>query len=233
MTLLLGGGCWPIGWSVGFLEHPYEEVVSASASRDWTRIARIEELDTTLSDRLLKLAPLQMPARRALVLPVGDRWTAHITNSCDGGDSASWVGHLSRQFGCHGVIATHVPVGQHVYPCTQFALLGPAGSPPLYYMRMVAVGVAHRGKWLFELAGEQLPFEEPAAYEHHQTSQRFTRPMLIRYLAALGICADDASAYGARGTLFDSQSDDTPRTMTLAAARAAYATQIVRGGCGS
>lgn len=225
--MLLGGDCWPIGWSVGFVEHPYEEVISASARRDWIRSARIEELVTTLSDRLLKLAPLQMPARRALVMPAGGGWTAQITNSVDGGDSVSWVGHLSRRFGCHGVIATHVPVGQHRYPCTQFAVLGPAGSPPLYYMRTVAAGVAHRGRWQFELTGEQLPFEEPAAYEHEEISQRFTRAMLIRYLAAFGICADHPSAYGDRATLFESQPDDTVHTMTLGEARAAYATERV------
>lgn len=72
------------------------------------------------------------------------------------------------------------------------------------------------------VSGDQQPFEEPDSYLQRRKRDRFTRPMRIRYLAALGIEADDVTVYRQAGTLFESLSDYIPRTMTLAEARAAY-----------
>jgi hypothetical protein len=225
MAILFGGECWPIGWAVGFLERPYLEVVDAT--KGWNRVERFAATELPplpLSERLLRLAPLQQPPKRELLLPAGERWTAHIANSILGGDSVSWVGALSGELGCQGVIATHVPIGQYTHPCTQFELLGPNGPPSLRYIRTITAGVFDSGRWTFEVSGDQLPFEEPDAYQQRRKRDRFTRPMLIRYLAALGIHADDPQIYARAGILFESLSDYVPRTMTLSEARTAYAT---------
>jgi hypothetical protein len=85
-----------------------------------------------------------------------------------------------------------------------FELLGPDGQPPLNYIRSITAGIFDSGRWLFELHGESLPFEEPAAYDARRKRDRFPRPMLVRYLGALGIDVDDTEIYGCASTLFES-----------------------------
>lgn len=223
MTHLFGGDVWPIGWSVGFVERPYREVVAAT--RAWPRVEVFldrELLASTLRDRLLALAPLQAPHKREIVLPAGEQWTANIANSLDGGDSVSWVGYLSEVLGCQGVLATHVPRDQYPYPCTQFELLGPEGPPPLRYVRTISAGIFDSGRWSFELSGSEQPFEEADAYRARLKRDRFTRPLLIRYLSALGIHAGSPDFFGSSATLFESQNEYEPRTLTLAEVRAEY-----------
>jgi hypothetical protein len=225
MAIIFGGDCWPIGWRVGFLERPYHDVIDAM--RGWDTVERwaAEELPSSdLEARLLRLAPLQTPPKRQLVVPAGERWTAHLMNSLLGGDSVSWVGYLSGVLECQGVIASHIPIGQYPFPSTQFELLGPDGPPPLRYVRTISAGIYDSGRWSFMVSGDPQPFEEPDSYLQRRKRDRFTRLMLIRYLAALGIEADDPGIYGQSGMLFESLSDYTPRTMTLAEARAAYTT---------
>jgi hypothetical protein len=225
VAILFGGDCWPIGWKVGFLERPYREVVDAmdnwETAETWTP-AKLQPSD--IGQRLLRLAPLQAPAKRELVIPAGDRWTAHLTNDLLGGDSGSWVGHLSSVLACQGVVATHIPVGQYRFPCTQFELLGPEGRPPLNYIRTISAGILDEGRWRFDADGDPLLFEETEAYKERRIRDRFTRPMLIRYLRAIGIDADDPAIFGREGTLYESQADYTPRSMDLDAAREQYAT---------
>jgi hypothetical protein len=226
MAVLLGGSAWPVGWTVGFVERPYSEVVEATA--DWSREERfaVRKLRPgSLAQRLAHLEPLQTPPKRELLVPVGTSWTAQVVNCLLGGDSVSWVGHLTSELSCHGVLATHVPVGQYPFPATQFEYLGPEGEPPLHYIRTVTAGIFDSGRWLFEAHGAQLHFEETAAYQERRKRDRFTRPMLVRYLAALGIPVDEPSRYGVAGTLFESRARYKPRTLTVEQARAEYATR--------
>lgn len=58
-------------------------------------------------------------------------------------------------------------------------------------------GLFDSGRWSFEARGQEQPFEDPEAYGSKAVRERFTRPMLLRYLSALGIDADTASDYGA------------------------------------
>jgi hypothetical protein len=63
-------------------------------------------------------------------------------------------------------------------------------------VRTIDCGVFDSGRWSFEARGMEQPFEEPEAYSSPRGRDRFTRPMLLRYLSALGIDADTTSAYG-------------------------------------
>lgn len=228
VAILFGGDCWPIGWQVGFLERPYHDALDGT--RSWDTAERWGETELPpldITQRLLRLAPLQLPPKRQLIVPAGERWSAHVMNSTFGGDSVSWVGCLSRRFACRGVIATHIPVGQYPFPCTQFDVLGPSGPPPLRYVRTISAGIFDSGRWSSELSGDQLAFEEVDAYQRRRIRDRFTRAMLMRYLEALGIHADDPEIYGRAGTLFESLSEYTPRTIPLPEARTAYRTSDV------
>lgn len=177
--------------------------------------------DTSIVDQLRRLPPLQQPPYRELVVATRSGWTAYFDNSILGGDPVSWVGHLSRQLNCQGVIAVHIPPEQYTFPATQFELLGPTGEEPLRYVRTVSAGIFDEGRWRFDAWGAEQPFEETAAYTRRPARDRLTRDMLLRYLAALGIDADEPSFYG-DGVLFERRAWKRPRTMTLAEARREY-----------
>jgi hypothetical protein len=167
-----------------------------------------------LLDQLLRLAPLQMPAGRELLVETSGPWTMQADNSRGGGDSVSWVGYLSEVLNCRGVIASHVPASQYPYPSTQFELLGPTGEPPLRYVRTVTAGIYDEGRWTFETRGEVQPFEDLAAYGASRIRDRFDRNLLMRYLEALGIHADDP-AFFRRGVLIEDLAGYKRWTMDL------------------
>ena len=59
---------------------------------------------------------------------------------------------------------------------------------------------AEDGRWSWHLYGEQQPFEKVDRYSERITRKRFDRDLLLEYLAAVGISADDEDFYG-RGVL--------------------------------
>ncbi len=207
------------------MQFPYADVLAATNA--WLASASpvsTELLEGSLEERVQRLEPLQTPASRQLVMPAGYQWTAHLMGNRSGGDSVSWVGHLSRELSCVGILATHIPAGQSRYPCTMFELLGPEGPPPLHYVRTITAGIFDSGRWTFELSGTQLSFEEPETYAKPRKRDRFTRPMLTRYLAAAGIDVDDPGIYGRTATLFTDAETYDSRELTIAQARALHAT---------
>jgi hypothetical protein len=210
--VVFGGPLSPVGWKVGLLEAPFAEVERAHRGwldelAGWVLRFRVKPLGPApILDHFARLDPLQTPPKRQLVVANGASWTAHFTNDHLGGDSVSWVGHLSQVLGCRGVLASHIPVGHYPYPATQFELLGPDGEPPLYYLRTVSAGVFDDGRWEFEAHGPVQPFEEP--------DRRLDRDLLLHYLGALGIEADDPAAYG-EGMLVRTRGPWRPRTSTV------------------
>jgi len=194
-ALVLGGPLSPIGWRVGFLHQPFE--VARRATLDWwTALVGVDALRLRdvpggdLLGALRLLDPLQTPPYRQLLVGSDTGWTAHFMNNHLGGDSVSWTGHLSRVLGCEAVVATHIPVGDYVYPTTGFDLLGPTGEPPLSYLRSVHAGVEARNRWTFQTRGAVQSFEAPERYGAPRVRDRLTRELLIRYLGALGIEPD-------------------------------------------
>lgn len=174
---------------------------------------------TPLSDQLMALAPLQMPARRQIIVGTTGRWTMHADNSRGGGDSVSWVGYLSGVLKCRGVIAHHVPPSQYPYPSTQFELLAPDGKPPLRYVRTISAGIYDEGRWKFLTTGAVQPFEEVERYTVRRIRDRFDRGLLVQYLDALRIRADDPRFF-TTGTLLEEGEFEHQWTATLEQARA-------------
>jgi hypothetical protein len=191
---LLGGPLSPIGWSVGFIQAPLKTV--ADAIEHWLRdLGRWYKLTQPggYPDCLHGLAPLQTPPKRELLIGM-DGWTAHLSNSIDGGDSVSTVGHITRTLNTHGVLATHKPITKVGHAATNFQLLGPTGEPPLHYIRVLAAH-AEDGRWIWDEHGRPLPFEDTSHYRRRLKRDRLTRPILITYLAALGLHVDDPAAF--------------------------------------
>ena len=195
--MVFGGGLWPLGQTVGFVE--LELAGAIEAYRTWARgwwpprpsFKRLP--DAGLVDQLQSLLPLEMPYTRRLLVAHGQRWTAIFDNSRGGGDPYPAVGELARIAGVRGVVAGHTPQEQYPYPATQFHLLGRQGE----YVRTIDCGLFDSGRWSFEARGREQPFEDLDAYGSKAVRERFTRPTLLRYLSALGIDADTASGYGA------------------------------------
>ena len=207
MNVVFGGGLWPIGWSVGFIEAGFAEV--ARAMRDWhTEIGRKEswtDVDGPLPKLLALLAPLQTPPKRELIVGTERKWSAIFDNSRLGGDPNSAVHTLSRRLARRSVVATHIPRGQYRYPSTKFVLIGDDGAS----LRTVYAGIYDEGRWLFDAYGEVQGFEEVEAYGRRLKRERLTREMLLDYLWALDIRADDPSFYG-EGALIENRDSWRP-----------------------
>jgi len=206
MNVVFGGGLWPLGWSVGYVEADLSSVAKAFSS--WMKAlrqrARVTELDGPLVDQLATLEPLEAPLTRELLVGTTGAWTAHFSNSIGGGNSWPRVSYLADQLETRWIVATHIPPHQYSLPATQLWLGGPSGDS-LGYVRTIAAGVFDEGRWTFETSGAMQPWENPDAYAAPRIQDRFTRELLLRYLHALGIDADEPSFYG-RGLRFDERS---------------------------
>lgn len=196
MNVVFGGGWWPLGWSIGFIEAPSASVVDAFTAwmRSLRRRQRVASSSAPVLDQIATLAPLEAPWTRELFVATRGQWTAHVSNSTDGGDSWPRVSYLAEQLGVRWVVACHVPQEQYAYPSTQIWFGGPDGDA-LGFVRTVAAGIYDSGGWEFIADGPVQPWEEPENYRTRLVRERFTRELLLRYLERLGIHADDASFY--------------------------------------
>jgi hypothetical protein len=93
--------------------------------------------------------------------------------------------------GCDAIEALHIPAKQYPYPATSFEITSPRAPGPLHSLRSVAAGKYDSGRWQFVATGEVQPFEETERYGAKRIRDRLDREMLVRYLATLGINADD------------------------------------------
>jgi hypothetical protein len=220
--IVFGGPLSPVGWSVGFLRAPFAKV--RLATLEWYRslaerygfVMSTVDLALGIFDALARLDPLQTPPQRELIAGSDGEWTAHFANSHLGGDSVSWVGHLSRVLECDGVLASHIPVGEYQYPSTQLTLEGPSRTS-----RTLAAGKYDSGRWEFLQAGAPLSFEQVERYSSKRIRDRFSREMLLAYLSALGIEPDRESFYRSM-TLVQREPLIPPRVSSIADTRREY-----------
>lgn len=191
----LGGSLAPLGLSVSFLRCPVDRV------RDALMTWRTDELGQNIErtgpawfpDCVSLLDPLEAPWTTELVIGCGD-WTAYLNNGIDGGDPTAAAPYLSTRLGCDCVIAMHAPAHAPGHAATQLWVLGPGGEPPLMYVRTIAAR-AEDGLWSWTTSGAVQSFETPERYEARQIKDRFDRPLLVEYLAGLGIRVDDLTTY--------------------------------------
>lgn len=218
MTVLLGGAANPMGGVVHFLEATPEAVLEAirRGPGSWKQTRTGERLDAALPTML----PFQAPWTRLLVAACGE-WTAVVNNSLHGGDSTAPGPMLSHAMGVRCAIAGRSPRYGPGHEQTQFELLGPSGEPPLMYIRSISA-TATDGRWEWFVSGDPLAFEHAERYFARRIKDRFDRDLLLTYLQALGIPADNDDAYGP-ATLLQRRFAGRGRVQTLDEARADYA----------
>lgn len=232
MRVLFGGPLAPLGWKVGFLRVPFADGLRATvewrqslAARFGQRLRVGERVEfagkTTLLETMRSLDPLQTPPKKELLVATDGEWTINLVNDHLGGDSVSWVGHLSRKLECEGIIAGHIPEGQYPFPSTSFELLGPKGAPPLRYVRTINAGKYDSGRWEFRTSGPPQSFEDTSQYSARRVRDRFDRALLIRYLAARGIEPDRPDLFRA-AVLLETEAAFPVRESSLLATRRDY-----------
>lgn len=80
VDVVFGGGLWPIGWGVAFVERPLEDV--QDRYRAWLPTWDLVRLGSAPLLRLLEhLLPLEMPYTRRLLVGTRGGWTAIFDNS--------------------------------------------------------------------------------------------------------------------------------------------------------
>jgi hypothetical protein len=215
MSVLLGGDANPLGAVVQYVRAPTEVVVAALGDR-----FVVEQVADDLVASLPRLLPFESPWSRLLVAPCGD-WTAVVNNGLYGGDNTAPTPAISRKLDAECVVASSVSRYGPGHEQTQFELFGPGGEPPLMQVRSLSAS-ATDGRWEWHESGRPLPFEQVDRYAAKRVRARFDRDMLLAYLDALGIPANDDGAYGA-ATLMQERATYDRRAMTLAEARADFA----------
>ena len=191
MTRLLGGSAGPLGWSVQYLEAPFDTVLDAIKRfrRGLGHRIRVAQ-PRPYPDVLTELLPFEAPWTRELVLPCGS-WTAYLNNFVNGGDPSAIGPALRDVLGGRHITAMHSnqPRTGPAHGGTQLWEQGPDG-----WGRTIGA-VATDGRWQWDAAGTPFPFEDLDRYTARRIRDRFDRPLLLRYLAELGIPATD-DAYG-------------------------------------
>ena len=218
MGAVFGKGLWPIGWSIGLIRLPLAPVLDWVGESE-TEADQIELGAASIDAQVAELLPMEMPYRKRLFVEVSEAWTAAFDNSRGGGDPFPVVSGIARDRLVVSILATHRDRTQSSSPATQFHLFGPSGEAPLMYVRTVDAGVFDSGRWSFRTSGQVQPFEQPARYEERSVADRFTRSMLIDYLAAVGVRPDDADEYGAGVLHVERTSWEPGWTATLEEAR--------------
>ncbi|MGO8883144.1 MAG: hypothetical protein ACLPUO_00700 [Streptosporangiaceae bacterium] len=222
MVELLGGLHSPIGWSVGWIEVPLPEVLSALVRwrRELGADLDVQDLGQCWPECLDRLDPLEAPWTTELLVSHAGTWTCYLNNDLNGRDPFPATGHLARLLQVRAVICTHQPMTPAGHASTQFQLLGPDGEPPLTYRRTIAAH-AQDGRWSWDECGQRLAFEQPHRYSARRIRERLDREMLAAYLTAMGIAVDDDAAY-AGAALVRQHVTWATRSQTLAQAKASW-----------
>jgi hypothetical protein len=189
---------------IGFLRMPLEE--ATNCLRDWReglygKEVTVKELRDGFPDSLARLQPLIGGARpRELLIETSGGWTAYFDCRLRGTDATSAIGHLSRTANVQGLAVTASRENKMTGGGIQFALFSPLATDFMNYVRTIGLTFM-KGRYEFETYGDELWFEEPAAYRSRKVRDRFTSDMLERYCHALDIEVFDPKAYGPRATL--------------------------------
>jgi hypothetical protein len=192
--LLLGGVLAPAGLSTSFVHAEFAAAVDALTQ--WRRSVgqEVELSPIDLGMTLASIEPFEAPWTKELLFDCGE-WTAYLNNGIDGGDPTAAAPSLANELGVDLLVAIPAPPHGPGRSSTQLWVLGPSGTPPLMYRRTVSADCAD-GRWSWHAHGEPLPFEDLARYGARRIRDRFDRPMLIDYLRANGIRADERDFWG-------------------------------------
>lgn len=192
---ILGGPLSPVGWHVGFVEAPLEITVDRLLL--WRRDLG-SDLDVSdvprWPDCLSMLDPLESPWTTELLVAHGG-WTTYLNNGINGGDPWPATSYVAELLDVRWVVASYQPWTVEGHATTQLQLGGSGGEPPLRLVRTIAAH-AEDGRWSWHSTGSPLSFEHTDAYGARRVRDRFSRALLVEYLAALGIVVDEPYRFG-------------------------------------
>ena len=176
-------------WRAGFAD------VAASLT-EWRRSLgdKLLQREITLPEASAALEPFEAPWTREVLFGCGE-WTAYTNNGLYGGDSSSVPHFLSKAMNVDCYIATHAPRYGPGHAQTSLEIVGPSGEPPLMGIRSITAH-AEDGRWSWHLWGRAQPFERTDRYSERLVKNRFDRALLLEYLRAVGIDADNEGFYG-------------------------------------
>jgi len=222
VTILLGGAASPIGWSVQFVDVPARDLLDELV-RWRTGLGHRTEVSSPrpYPDVLEDLTPFESPWTRELVLPCGDRWSAYLNNGRNGGDPTASAHAVAARLDARRVMGMHAPRHGPGHQSTQLWVHGPGGEGPSQHVRTLTADAAD-GRWSWYALGEPFDFEDTDRYTARRVRDRFDRSLLLRYLAALGIPADDDASYGP-GVIVQELVDHPVHRETLEEARRSLA----------
>ncbi|SDU38556.1 hypothetical protein [Jiangella alkaliphila] len=202
MQRLLGGSASPAGWWVSYLEVPFERVVDAVWRGTVRRRRPWQQALPRYPDCLETVEPFTVPITRYLIIGCDGNWTALVDNNALGGEP-SVAGPLEAAIpGVCRVTALHAPRHGPGHAGTQLRVSWHDGTPLQPYRRELCADCAD-GRWSWYEHGTPMPFERPELYEARMIKRRFNRDILVEYLAAMGIRADDDAFYGGPVAMVD------------------------------
>jgi hypothetical protein len=165
---------------------------------------RFVPVDGSLPALLDMLEPWAVLSWKQLLVPTRSTWTAIFSQGADIGTADV----LGRELGCRS-LRTHsspriVRDGTTVsFGDRAFWLQNGDGS-------WRSIQASFQSRWVWELAGDPLPFEQTEAYEARRIPERFDLPRLNAYCRALGIRRNDPDFYLARGVLIEQDTTGWP-----------------------
>lgn len=191
-----GGPCPPTTWEFGLIDCD-----SGSAAREFA--AWLTDLDQQPSlrqvrggfyDGMKALLPLtSVDLRRFLFFSTGTPWTVYFANGA-GGSDASTLSHLAYRLGRRTVRIVDSPESDVSFGAAVLEVYGPKDTDFLNYIRSIAA-MNDGGRWVFNVIGEPLPFEDISAYKRRRVRDRFTPGMLRAYVSALQADPFDLASY--------------------------------------
>ncbi|HEY4269269.1 MAG TPA: hypothetical protein VGM94_13870 [Galbitalea sp.] len=201
----------PITSRIGFLELPFDECLARL--REWNESlytwVKVRRPKTTFPEALNDLQPLVYGSRPRELLVAAGRWTACFDSRAMGTDPESFVGHLSKEALCQGlIVASSAPSPKEPgvrrrNGLVGFTLFGPLETDWMNEVRTVSVADNDK-KASFFASGTEQWFEDPDAYLSRRVRDRFTPELLERYCRALGIDVFNPDFYGPECALVES-----------------------------
>lgn len=181
----------PVTSDLGLVHAPVGACVAAFTSWQASIGVRFTRRHASSLESCLELLPpLSAEKRRTAFIPTAATgWTALMQSGIDGSDPFPVTSMLTAQLlKVLGMRVCALPV-EAEEPAVIWEVYAPrqlGGSSPLGYRRAIAA-MKDGDRWVFHQSGEPFPFEQPANYGVPQTRDRFTREMLISYLAEFGL----------------------------------------------
>jgi hypothetical protein len=145
------------------------------------------KLDRPLEDCFKALEPLSPAPTKELYLSTSFGWTAFFRNGTRGSDPFIPMSKLSKAMETTAMRVCVTP-SKATWPAIIWEVYDTptAGGNRWGYRRSIAAA-NDGGAWVFVNTGTPFTFEDTERYTARRKCDRFTRDMLVRYLAEFGI----------------------------------------------